>query len=379
MELTTEWGVIPTIPVPGALTSSASTAGRRASNGLVMLASGGHVPGWSPNDRADNIPAMLTAGEYVLPVKATNRLRTMLGDSGLESLRRGTLPGYASGGLIERGTDAITGGAKWLMQRTGLDRLGDFLGGPLKWIKNLWNHFMPDMGNSWPAKTAKGVFGEISLQNIADAVLKKVAPAAGSGMVVGGQRVNYGGSYGWAPRGMGWSSIWNLIRAVAPEAIMTSNYRPGAITASGIPSLHGQGRAVDVVSGNMAATFRKIKNLLPWSQLYYTPMGGQQIGYRDATVARTHWDHIHAAFADGGLVPSLYDRGGMIQPGVSLVSNQTGRPEMVLTNDQWTDIREGQGNTIVINGVDTDNATDVADELLFAMRRTRKGKYNRVR
>lgn len=36
------------------------------------LAAGGRVPGWSPNDRADNIPAMLTANEFVHPVDAVD-------------------------------------------------------------------------------------------------------------------------------------------------------------------------------------------------------------------------------------------------------------------------------------------------------------------
>lgn len=133
-----------------------------------------------------------------------------------------------------------------------------------------------------------------------------------------------------------------------------------------------------MVSGNMAATFRKIAGLLPWSQLFYTPMGGAQIGYRDSIVARTHWDHIHAAFAGGGLVPSLYDNGGLLQPGVSLVSNQTNKPEMVLTDDQFGALAGG-GPVVHIHGVNTDNTSEVAEELLFALKRTRRGKYNRVR
>jgi hypothetical protein len=37
----------------------------------ARYATGGRVAGWSPHDKADNVPAMLTAGEYVHPVAST--------------------------------------------------------------------------------------------------------------------------------------------------------------------------------------------------------------------------------------------------------------------------------------------------------------------
>lgn len=39
-------------------------------------------------------------------------------------------------------------------------------------------------------------------------------------------------------------------------------------------------------------------------------------------------------YAEGGIVPSLYDKGGYLSPGVTIVSNQTQDPELVLTGDQ---------------------------------------------
>ncbi|MEE2040174.1 phage tail tape measure protein [Nocardiopsis sp. CT-R113] len=38
-------------------------------------------------------------------------------------------------------------------------------------------------------------------------------------------------------------------------------------------------------------------------------------------------------------VPTLYDTGGWLMPGLQLVANQTGRPEPVLTDRQWADLR----------------------------------------
>ena len=39
-------------------------------------------------------------------------------------------------------------------------------------------------------------------------------------------------------------------------------------------------------------------------------------------------------YAEGGIIPSLYDKGGYLAPGVTIVSNQTQDPELVLTGDQ---------------------------------------------
>lgn len=288
-----------------------------------MLASGGPVRGYSPHERADNIPAMLTAGEYVLPVRATRSLASRFGPGFLEALRRG-LPGFASGGMVggPRG-GALEKGTEWLV---GLVKDA---GG---WVKRKFESLLSGIGTSWPALAGKGA-AMSGVDGLARWVRDNLFGGSNTPMT-GGQRVNYGGPYGWAPQGLPWQTIWSLIQAVAPEARMTSNHRPGAITASGVPSLHGQGRAVDIVSGNMAATFSKLLPLLKWSQLYYSPMGAAQIGYRDAAVHRMHFDHIHAAMADGGLVkPFVADSGALLSPGLNVLNNKTGDPEPLIRAD----------------------------------------------
>lgn len=86
--------------------------GRGIGGGIQAFASGGLVGGWSPHDRADNVPAMLTANEFVLPVKATKQLMKRYGATGLEMMRQGYLPNaaygdpprarYADGGMVSR-------------------------------------------------------------------------------------------------------------------------------------------------------------------------------------------------------------------------------------------------------------------------------------
>jgi tape measure domain-containing protein len=304
-----------------------------------FLADGGMVRGPWRGPRADNVLGVDARGvpiarinprEYVLPVHATDSLRRRFGPGFLEALRRG-LPGFASGGPV--GNRPRTGGAldaSW-------EFVTDLWARGKAWVKDLFDRIMPDFGGSWAGSVAKGAVGSLNLQKIADWAKEKSLGALGgpNSPMTGGQRVNYGGAYGWAPKGLPWQAIWSMVKMAAPEAVMTSNYRPGAITASGVPSLHGQGRAVDIVSGNMRATFMKLLPLLKWSQLYYSPMGGAQIGYRDAAVHRMHFDHIHAALADGGLVkPLLFDNGGYLPMGTSLVHNATGRPEPLRRVDE---------------------------------------------
>lgn len=55
---------------------------------VAALAAGGPVPGWSPSKTADNIPALLTAGEFVHPVDAVS----YYGAHFMELLRRRAIP-----------------------------------------------------------------------------------------------------------------------------------------------------------------------------------------------------------------------------------------------------------------------------------------------
>lgn len=77
----------------------------------------------------------------------------------------------------------------------------------------------------------------------------------------------------------------------------------------------------------------------------------------------------------------LYDTGGWLQPGLTLVSNQTGKPEPVLTNSQWRQIGESRTTRegpLVENHQHferggADDFADAADELVFKLRKARRG------
>lgn len=154
--------------------------------------------------------------------------------------------------------------------------------------------------------------------------------------------------------GIGIQAMSNIIHSVFPGVSITSGFRPGAITAVGTQSYHGLGRAIDL-SPSMELFNWLSANYPDSRELFYSPAGpGRQIlngrvGARLAPVTvRDHYDHVHWAYQKGGVMPKLYDNGGYIPPGLSMVANKTGKPEPVLTDGQWDAIRKnasGGGNT----------------------------------
>lgn len=54
------------------------------------------------------------------------------------------------------------------------------------------------------------------------------------------------------------------------------------------------------------------------------------------------WDR-KGGYAEGGLVtPELHDSGGILKPGLNLISNKTRRPEAILTSKQWDALYQGR-------------------------------------
>jgi len=151
--------------------------------------------------------------------------------------------------------------------------------------------------------------------------------------------------------GIGSAPMMNILHGPFPGLPMFSGYRPGAITVTGHRSYHGmiaangeKGRAVDVPP-NMAV-FDWLHEHYPDSrELIYTPAGSRQIHdgqphVYSSAVAAEHYNHVHWAMANGGILPTLYDQGGYLPPGLSVVANGTGRPEPVFTDAQWQQLRE---------------------------------------
>jgi hypothetical protein len=106
--------------------------------------------------------------------------------------------------------------------------------------------------------------------------------------------------------GIGWQKMWAALHAHFPWARLFSAFRPGAITATGNPSYHGKGRAIDV-SPSMDI-FNWLAGNYPNSrEIIYSPAGSRQIRnggrhfYGEPTRG-DHWDHVHWAMAHGGII-----------------------------------------------------------------------------
>lgn len=181
--------------------------------------------------------------------------------------------------------------------------------------------------------------------------------------------------------------------ASAHGLAMTSWKRPGARTSSGSPSMHGLGRAMDFSNSSgptpqMMAFFNAMHPLKP-TELLYSPAGGRQwrrggrMANTSGTVRRIHFNHVHVAFNRGGImpelgsgfapsvVPTLYDQGGTIPPGVSVIANKTNRPEKVLPPNESAALTRlaNRGETVEKHFHYSPNQVDMDEQV---ERRTRR-------
>jgi TP901 family phage tail tape measure protein len=133
------------------------------------------------------------------------------------------------------------------------------------------------------------------------------------------------GGVGLAGQPMGVQQMMAVINGEYGATRLISGLRPGAITATGRPSYHGMGRAVDLPP-NMAL-FNFLRGRFPNArELIFSPAGNRQINngrphvYSGITRAM-HYDHIHLAMRNGGLVGraagGYVPVGGRLQPAAS--------------------------------------------------------------
>lgn len=243
--------------------------------GITFNAAGGAIRG-PGTGTSDDIPAMLSNNEHVWTAK---EVAAAGGHAAVMDLRRAVLT-RAMGGPVKLAAGGWPGDISGAMGRT----LGTLAGG--------------------------------TASRLGDAILAAVNKAVGG--LLGGGKI-----------GTGWQRQWAVVHAHFPNAQLTSSYRPGAVTVSGNTSYHARGRAIDV-SPSMAI-FNWIRSTYGrnTAELIFSPAGSRQIKngrphYYTGAVRAMHFNHVHWA----------YDRGGMLQPGMTMAYNGTGRPERVLSAAQ---------------------------------------------
>lgn len=118
---------------------------------------------------------------------------------------------------------------------------------------------------------------------------------------------------------------------------LTSGYRPGAVTSTGNPSLHGvfPAKAIDMSGSEAAmrsfflrevarAPLTGIRELIHSPFWWHPGAGITRIPASAGSVLRDHYNHVHVG---------SYDQGGWLRPGWNLAYNGLGRPERVGNGD----------------------------------------------
>jgi phage-related protein len=291
----------------------------------IAYKSGGVLPGYTPGRDVHEFFSptggrlSLSGGEAIMRPEFT---RAVGGPAGVARLNSAARSGqaFADGGVWGWAGDIAANVGKFFSNPGGA--LGDMLSKPLESL-------LGGIGG--------GSIGKIAAQLPRKAVgaLIEKAKSLLSTVLPGG---------GKAGPAMGWKAQWAAVKGMFPNAALHSAYRPGAVTAVGTPSFHGKGRAIDVTPS--MAIFNWLARAFPnSSELIYSPAGGRQLYMGRQTLfgeptRSDHFDHIHWAMKNGGVLPKLYDQGGWLPSG-GIGVNQTGKPEAVLTPAESNALKSG--------------------------------------
>jgi len=307
--------------------------------GGKKFATGGILPGYTPGRDVHRFVSPtagvldLSGGEPILRPEAGK----VLGRNWVDGINAAARGGGTSGVQRFLGYEAHAGGGFFGDILDKLNGLGGVLKNPLDFFDGVVDKSLTGWG-------VGGMFGDI-IGPMVKSVPASIVDWIGDLIFGGDAKAPSGGKPAGA---MGWQMMWELVSSQFPGANLHSAFRPGAITAVGTPSYHGQGRAIDITPSMeifnwLARTFSNA------TELIFSPAGGRQLWngnpYLFGEPTRgDHWDHIHWAMANGGIMPKLYDQGGDIPPGLSLIANATGKPEVTLTNKFVQEIRENMAN-----------------------------------
>ncbi|MFF0823067.1 phage tail tape measure protein [Micromonospora haikouensis] len=219
---------------------------------FLKYADGGSVRGYSPHARADNIPALLTAREFVQPVGAVD----YYGVAAMEAIRTRRIPAEELRALAQFADGGLVG--------------------------------MPKVGRQWPFTTTAAMTRIPSREQ----VLSVVAPGIPTSGATG-------------------PAIVAAVRAAFPELRAISTYRPGATTLTGNRSYHALNRAVDYPPSRALAEWwnrnymSRTKELItPWNELNIH--NGRRHTYTGAVWNQHNFAggnaHDHIAMSDGGVI-----------------------------------------------------------------------------
>jgi len=335
--------------------------------GAARHAGGGPVLGYSPHSRADNIPAWLTAEEFILPVAATRALRADGGDALLERLRTWNISGHADGGLVRGYAD---GGSVWDAIKAGIgvgagvtpvgsaisaaSDIGGFLSDPVGSFKALGERLVGAIPGGAAMRDLLSGVARKAWEGIAQSVtgLSSGAGAAAAPGVVGAPTAGQGSAAfeGW------WAQAVGVNPALAPY------HAPAVVTArneSGFnPAIFNTWDSNALAGTPSAGLMQFIK---PTFDTYHAAGYDNWLGAVDQILAWYNYSSAryggpnnipgvkgvasgsgYVGYGDGGFVkPILFDSGNVAPPGLFLGENRTGGPERL--------DRRGHGSSVTNN------------------------------
>ncbi|MDF2578433.1 MAG: 15, gp15 [Microbacterium sp.] len=291
---------------------------------LVKFASGGVLPGWTPGRDVHQFYSptagflALSGGEAIMRPEFT---RAVGGAAGVEALNAAARRGEIGDGFGDFVGDV------WENVQKAASVAWEFLSNPAAAIEKhvIDGIIRPLMGDQNVFGQAVGGLAANTVKGMAD-LFKAAAPSSPGG------------------KGMGWESMWNIVRSRFPDATLNSALRPGAMTVNGGQSYHALGRAIDLPP--RMDIFNWLKAAFPnSSELIYSPAGARQLlngqeHFWEGAVRAQHYNHVHWAMANGGVMPKLYDQGGWLPHG-GMALNLSGRPEAVLTPEESRALKNG--------------------------------------
>ncbi|QJD53425.1 tape measure protein [Microbacterium phage Lynlen] len=358
---------------------------------------------WDGIKRAAAVPI-----NFVLDTVWNNGLRSfwndMVGNLGLNDMKLpaaplirfaqgGVLPGYTPGRDVHQfysptgGRLALSGGEGIMRPEfvravggaAGIARLnamarkgqafkdGGVFGSAGSFAGDVWDNIAGAAGVAWEFLSNPGTAIQ---KHVIDGIIRPLLGGAGNSVFakLAGQlpiklvqgmvgKFEKAGAAGRGTKGMGWKAMWDVVRQAVPGAVKTSDFRPGAKTVNGGQSYHALGRAIDVVPASMN-TFNALARLFPnASELIYTPAGSRQLlngkpfaGW-SAAVKAQHYNHVHLAMRNGGVLPGLMNGGTVTKPGYTVVGEQG--PELLKlpagaqVNPDYDEVPSGRGFTFI--------------------------------
>ena len=301
------------------------------------FAEGGINPGYAPGK--DTILAMTSPGEaWMVPewVRAVgpdnvyrwNRLARQSGPAAVRAdmgfATGGIVPGFDLGGIVQSAENWLSNTAK---------SISDFLSDPGGTISRL----IVDPVKRLLAGIGAGDWGRLIaqlpvkvMQGLVDKAKSLIASMSSAGS--GGSGVQrWRGLVVQALHMLGQPDSWTdtVLRRMNQE----SGGNPNAINnwdsnaAMGQPS-QGLMQTIPSTFAAYAGPFAGRPITDPLANIY---AGLNYALHRYGSLAALN---RAGGYAEGGIVPSLYDKGGYLAPGVTIVSNQSQDPELVLTGDQ---------------------------------------------